>query len=125
LVDNYNPPKPSFLGTKVFEDYDLAELRKYIDWTPFFSTWELHGKYPNILEDKIVGEEAKKLLADANALLDKIIAEKWLTAKAVVGFFEANSNTDDIIITLKEMKAALYIICASKIKKAKVCQTIV
>ena len=93
---NYTPPKPAFLGTKVFEDYDLAELRKYIDWTPFFSTWELHGKYPNILEDKIVGEEAKKLLADANALLDKIIAEKWLTAKAVVGFFEANSNVDDI-----------------------------
>ena len=99
---NYTPPKPSFIGTKVFEDYDLAELRKYIDWTPFFSTWELHGKYPNILEDKIVGEEAKKLLADANALLDKIIAEKWLTAKAVVGFFEANSNVDDIIISLSE-----------------------
>ncbi len=99
---NYTPPKPSFLGTKVFEEYDLAELRKYIDWTPFFSTWELHGKYPNILEDKIVGEEAKKLLADANALLDKIIAEKWLTAKAVVGFFEANSNEDDIIISLSE-----------------------
>lgn len=68
----------------------------YIDWTPFFSTWELHGKYPNILEDKIVGVEAKKLFHDANALLDKIIAEKWLTAKAVVGFFEANSDTDDI-----------------------------
>jgi 5-methyltetrahydrofolate--homocysteine methyltransferase len=94
----YNPPKPTFLGTKVFEDYDLAELRKYIDWTPFFSTWELHGKYPNILEDKIVGDEAKKLFNDANALLDKIIAEKWLTAKAVVGFFEANANTDDIIL---------------------------
>lgn len=93
---NYTPPTPSFLGTKVFDDYDLSELRKYIDWTPFFSTWELHGKYPNILEDKIVGVEAKKLLADANALLDKIIAEKWLTAKAVVGFFEANSNEDDI-----------------------------
>jgi 5-methyltetrahydrofolate--homocysteine methyltransferase len=93
---NYTPPKPTFLGTKVFEDYDLSELRSYIDWTPFFSTWELHGKYPNILEDKVVGTEAKKLLADANALLDKIIAEKWLTAKAVVGFFEANSHVDDI-----------------------------
>ncbi|HPH88143.1 MAG TPA: methionine synthase [Chitinophagales bacterium] len=93
---NYTPPKPTFLGTKVFEDYDLSELRSYIDWTPFFSTWELHGKYPNILEDKVVGTEAKKLLADANTLLDKIIAEKWLTAKAVVGFFEANSHVDDI-----------------------------
>ena len=92
----YNPPKPSFLGVKVFEDYDLNELRPYIDWTPFFSTWELHGKYPNILEDKIVGEEAKKVLRDANDLLDKIIAEKWITAKAVVGFFEANSSGDDI-----------------------------
>ena len=92
----YNPPKPSFLGTKVFDDYDLNNIRPYIDWTPFFSTWELHGKYPNILEDKIVGEEAKKLFKDANALLDKIIAEKWLIAKAVVGFFEANSNVDDI-----------------------------
>ena len=93
---NYTPPTPTFIGTKVFDNYDIEVLRKYIDWTPFFSTWELHGKYPNILEDKIVGEEAKKLLKDANALLDKIIAEKWLTAKAVVGFFEANSNEDDI-----------------------------
>ncbi len=94
--EHYNPPKPSFLGTRAFEEYDLSEIRPYIDWTPFFSTWELHGKYPNILEDKIVGVEAKKLFHDANALLDKIIAEKWLTAKAVVGFFEANSDTDDI-----------------------------
>lgn len=93
----YNPPKPTFLGTKVFDNYDLSEIRKYIDWTPFFSTWELHGKYPNILEDKIVGDEAKKLYKDANALLDKIIAEKWLTAKAVVGFFEANANHEDDI----------------------------
>ncbi|HQD12473.1 MAG TPA: vitamin B12 dependent-methionine synthase activation domain-containing protein, partial [Chitinophagales bacterium] len=93
---NYHPPKPGFLGTKVFEDYDLNDLRPYIDWTPFFSTWELHGKYPNILEDKMVGTEAKKLFADANALLDKIIAEKWLTAKGVIGFFEANSQMDDI-----------------------------
>lgn len=93
---NYHPPKPGFLGTKVFDDYDLNDLRPYIDWTPFFSTWELHGKYPNILEDKMVGTEAKKLFADANALLDTIIAEKWLTAKGVIGFFEANSQMDDI-----------------------------
>lgn len=93
---SYNPPKPIFLGTKVFKDYNLNDLRPYIDWTPFFSTWELHGKYPNILEDKMVGDEAKKLLKDANALLDKIIAEKWLTANAVVGFFEANAVGDDI-----------------------------
>ncbi|MFN8268187.1 MAG: methionine synthase [Chitinophagales bacterium] len=93
---NYNPPKPNFVGTKVFDNYDLAELRSYIDWTPFFSTWELHGKYPNILEDKVVGDEARKVFNDANLLLDKIIAEKWLTAKGVIGFFEANSSGDDI-----------------------------
>ena len=94
--ENYTPPKPTFLGVKVFDNYDLNKLRAYLDWTPFFSTWELHGKYPNILEDKMVGTEAKKLFADANALLDKIIAEKWLTARGVIGFFEANSNVDDI-----------------------------
>jgi 5-methyltetrahydrofolate--homocysteine methyltransferase len=103
--EHYNPPHPSFLGTKVFDDYPISELRDYIDWTPFFSTWELHGKYPNILEDKIVGDEARKLLADANALLDKIIAEKWLTAKGVIGFFPANSDTDDIIISGNETES--------------------
>jgi 5-methyltetrahydrofolate--homocysteine methyltransferase len=95
--DNYTPPKPSFIGVKVFKDYDLSELRAYLDWTPFFSTWELHGKYPNILEDKIVGEEAKKVFKDANILLDKIINEKMLTANAVIGFFDANSNEEDDI----------------------------
>lgn len=94
---NYTPPKPTFIGTRTFVDYDLAELRNYIDWTPFFQVWELHGKYPTILEDKIVGDEAKKLFADANAMLDKIITEKWLTAKAVIGFFKANSINDDDI----------------------------
>lgn len=93
---SYNPPKPSFIGVRVFDNYDLSELRPYIDWTPFFSTWELHGKYPNILEDKIVGDEARKVFNDANVLLDKIIAEKWITAKGVIGFFEANSIGDDI-----------------------------
>ncbi len=93
---NYNPPKPSFIGVRVFDNYDLSELRPYIDWTPFFSTWELHGKYPNILEDKIVGDEARKVFNDANVLLDKIIVEKWITAKGVIGFFEANSIGDDI-----------------------------
>ncbi len=96
--ENYTPPKPAFTGVKVFDHYNLSELRTYIDWTPFFSTWELHGKYPNILEDSVVGTEAKTLFADANLLLDKIIAEQWLTAKAVVGFFPANSREDDILI---------------------------
>jgi len=101
---NYTPPKPTFIGTKTFADYDLSELRNYIDWTPFFQVWELHGKYPNILEDKIVGTEAKQLFADANAMLDKIIQEKWLTAKAVIGFFKANSINDDDIEIVADNK---------------------
>ena len=95
--ENYTPPTPTFIGVKVFDNYDLAELREYLDWTPFFSTWELHGKYPNILEDKIVGVEATKVFNDANIMLDKIIAEKWITAKGVIGFFEANANNEDDI----------------------------
>ena len=94
---DYTPPKPSFLGTKVFENYDLAELRKYIDWTPFFQSWELHGKYPAILTDEVVGVEATKLYNDAQKMLDRIIKEGWLQAKAVIGFWEANSVNDDDI----------------------------
>jgi 5-methyltetrahydrofolate--homocysteine methyltransferase len=94
---DYTPPKPSFLGTKVFENYDLAELRPYIDWTPFFQSWELHGKFPAILTDEVVGVEATKLYNDAQKMLDRIIAEGWLQAKAVIGFWEANSVHDDDI----------------------------
>ena len=94
---DYTPPKPSFLGTKVFENYDLAELRPYIDWTPFFQSWELHGKYPAILTDEVVGVEATKLYNDAQKMLDRIIKEGWLQAKAVIGFWEANSVNDDDI----------------------------
>jgi 5-methyltetrahydrofolate--homocysteine methyltransferase len=93
---SYTPPKPEFLGLKVFEEYSLDELCKYIDWTPFFQTWELAGKYPKILEDKIVGSEATKLFKDAQSMLKKIVDEKWLTARAVIGFFPANSVGDDI-----------------------------
>ncbi|KAA3645955.1 MAG: methionine synthase [Bacteroidetes bacterium] len=88
--------KPSFIGRKVLENYSIKELRAYIDWTPFFSTWELIGKYPNIFEDKLVGDAAKKLFEDANKMLDQIIAENWLTAKGVFGFWPANSVGDDI-----------------------------
>jgi 5-methyltetrahydrofolate--homocysteine methyltransferase len=99
---NYTPPKPSFTGVKYFKEYDLGELRKYIDWTPFFQTWDLHGKYPSILEDKIVGKAAKQLLDDANKLLDNIISEKWLTANAAIAFFSANSIGDDIEISTEK-----------------------
>ncbi|HRO43276.1 MAG TPA: methionine synthase [Flavipsychrobacter sp.] len=96
--DNYTPPKPTFTGTKVFEDYDLNEIRQYIDWGPFFIAWEMRGKYPDILKDENVGVEATKLFNDANALLDKIIKEKWLTAKGVVGFWEAEKIAPDTIV---------------------------
>jgi len=94
---NYTPPAPQFTGTKVFADYDLSELRRYIDWGPFFIAWEMKGKYPAILQDEHVGKEATKLFNDANALLDRIIAEKWLTAKGVIGFWEALRTAPDTI----------------------------
>jgi len=91
----YTPPKPAFLGLKTFENYPLAELADYIDWTPFFQSWQLAGKYPAILEDAVVGVEAKKLYDDAQRLLRQIVDEQWLTARAVVGLFPANSVNDD------------------------------
>lgn len=94
---DYQPVKPSFLGLKTFDNYSLEELSEYIDWTPFFSTWQLRGKYPAIFEDEIVGKEAKKLFNDAQSLLRRIIDEKWLEARAVIGFFPANSIHDDDI----------------------------
>ncbi len=94
----HTPVKPSFLGTKVFDDYNLAELRGYIDWTPFFQSWDLHGRYPAILTDKVVGAAATALFKDAQDMLDKMIAEKWLTAKAVIGFWPAAREGDDIIV---------------------------
>lgn len=96
--ENYQPITPSFTGTKVFADFDLAELRDYIDWKPFFIAWEMHGNFPAILNDEIVGKEATKLYQDANALLDKIIAEKWLTAKGVIGFWPAESSDDSVFV---------------------------
>jgi len=95
---NYKATKPKFLGTKVFKDYDLAEIAKYIDWTPFFQTWQLSGKYPKIFDDETVGKEARKLYDDAQAMLKKVIIEKSLQAKAVVGFYPANSIVDDIVL---------------------------
>jgi len=93
---DHTPPKPRFLGTKDFVDYDLAKLRDYIDWTPFFATWELKGRYPAILESERYGEVARDLFRDANEMLDKIIAEKWVEARAVIGFWPAKREGDDI-----------------------------
>ncbi len=94
-------PAPTFFGTRVYKEYDLAELAKYIDWTPFFQTWELAGRYPDILTDDKVGKAASDLFRDAQAMLQKIIDEKWLEARAVIGFWPANSdpkNVDDILV---------------------------
>ncbi len=94
----FTPVKPKQLGNTVLENLDLNILRKYIDWTPFFSTWMLSGRYPKILEDPIVGEEAKKLFADANQMLDKLISEKWLSANAVFGIYPVKRVEDDAFV---------------------------
>ncbi|HXG09992.1 MAG TPA: methionine synthase [Gemmataceae bacterium] len=100
-----SPPRPEFLGKRVLRDFPLAEIVPYIDWSPFFLAWELSGKYPAILDDPKVGEEARKLFADAGRLLERIVKEKLLTAHAVYGFFPANSDGDDIIIFTDESRA--------------------
>ncbi len=95
---NYQPTKPNFIGTKTVE-VELSELVDFIDWTPFFQSWELYGKYPTILTDEVVGEQATHLFADAQKMLEQIVNEKWFTAKGILGIFPANSiNDDDIII---------------------------
>ncbi|MDX5466892.1 MAG: methionine synthase [Cyclobacteriaceae bacterium] len=95
---SFSPIKPNVLGKQVLEDLDISVLRKYIDWTPFFSTWMLSGKYPKILEDPIVGHEAKKLFQDAQTMLDSIVSEKWLSAKAVFGIFPVQRIEDDAVV---------------------------
>jgi len=98
-VDVKDIVAPTFTGTKVFEDFPLEELRSYIDWTPFFQTWELAGRYPKIFDDEIIGIEAKKLFDDANQMLDDVIAKKLLKAKAVIGFWPANAEGDDVVVS--------------------------
>ena len=115
---NYIPPTPNFLGTKVFINHDLSELRPYIDWKPFFIAWEMHGSFPDILTDSIIGEEATKLYNDANALLDKIITEKWLSAKGVIGFFEASKTSADTVEVSNEGKQIQLEFLRQQIKKA-------
>jgi len=92
----YAPKAPKFIGRRVFKNFDLAELARYIDWGPFFQTWDLAGPYPAILQDEVVGEQARKVFADGQAMLQKIVDGRWLTANAVVGLFPANAQGDDI-----------------------------
>ncbi|GAB3351606.1 methionine synthase [Lysobacter tyrosinilyticus] len=98
---DYTPVAPRQPGLHVFDDYPLAELVDYIDWTPFFNTWELAGKFPAILTDEIVGTQASELYRDARAMLKRIVDEKWLTAKAVFGLWPANSSGDDLVVDVE------------------------
>ena len=106
--DTYTPPTPNQPGITVFDDYPLAELVEIMDWTPFFQAWELAGKYPAILSDVVVGTQATELFADAQAMLKKIIDEKWLKAKAVFGLWPANSIGDDVVINVGATTRTLH-----------------
>ncbi|RPH45938.1 MAG: methionine synthase [Burkholderiales bacterium] len=96
-VAHYHPPKPKFVGRRVFRNFDLAEIAKYIDWQPFFQTWDLHGGYPAILNDEVVGESARRVFSDGQSMLKRVIDGRWITANAVVAFLPANSVHDDDI----------------------------
>jgi len=100
MVDfnGHTPEAPKFIGRRVFKNYDLGELAPYIDWTPFFQTWDLHGAFPAILDDAVVGEQARKVYADAQAMLKKIVEGRWLTANGVIGLYPANTVEDDAIV---------------------------
>ncbi|MDR3513206.1 MAG: methionine synthase [Caulobacteraceae bacterium] len=95
---DYEPPRPGFVGARAFGPYDLADLARHIDWTPFFASWELVGRFPAILDDDVVGKAARDLYADARAMLDRIIAERWFEARGVAGFWPANADGDDIVL---------------------------
>jgi 5-methyltetrahydrofolate--homocysteine methyltransferase len=105
--DSYQPPKPAFLGEKVFENYPLNEIAEYFDWSPFFQTWELAGSYPKILDDDIVGEHARNLFEDAKQMLKQIIDEQWLTANAVIGFYPAAGQGDDVALYTDETRTKI------------------
>jgi 5-methyltetrahydrofolate--homocysteine methyltransferase len=96
--ESHTPEAPKFIGRRVFKNYDLGELAAYIDWTPFFQTWDLHGPFPAILDDAVVGEQARKVYADAQAMLKKIVEGRWLTAHGVIGLYPANTVDDDAIV---------------------------
>ena len=102
--DGYQAPKPNFLGVKTFKNYDLNIARPYIDWTPFFATWELKGRYPDILEHNVYGKAAQDLYRDAQTMLDKILSEKWVRAQVTLGFWPAVNDGDDIQLFSNETR---------------------
>ncbi len=116
--ENYTPPAPTFTGTRLFPDYDLKEIRNYIDWKPFFISWELHGNFPQILSDEKVGVEATKLYNDANKMLDTMISEKWVTAQGAIGFWPACSNGRDTIMLQSGDKTIQLESLRQQVKKA-------
>ncbi|WP_374305540.1 methionine synthase [Methylocella sp.] len=102
--DAYEPPKPTFSGSRMFRSYDVGELIPYIDWTPFFQTWELRGRFPQILDDEKYGEAARALYDDAQAMLRRVVEERWFDPKAVIGFWPANAEGDDIALYTGESR---------------------
>ena len=119
--NSYDVPVPESLGTRVFDDIDLNDLRDYIDWMPFFNAWEFHGKFPQILSDATVGEATTSLYEDATAMLDQIIDEKWLRARAVIGFYAANSDDhDDVLVyTDEDRKEVAHRLCHLRQQRSK------
>jgi 5-methyltetrahydrofolate--homocysteine methyltransferase len=105
----YVPPRPKFLGRRIFRNYDLAMIAKYIDWGPFFQTWDLHGPFPQILADEVVGEHARQVFAEGEKMLERCVAERWLQANGAVAFFPANSVGDDIELYTDETRSEVLI----------------
>ena len=116
--DNFTPVAPSFTGTKLFNDYDLAEIAEYIDWQPFFIAWEMHGKFPQILSDAVIGSAATNLYKDAQKLLKQIIDEKWLNARGAIGFWPAVKTAPDTVIVQSEKGNVQLEFLRQQIKKA-------
>ncbi|MDR3470837.1 MAG: methionine synthase [Devosia sp.] len=117
---SFEPKKPSFLGTRVFEEFDLAEIARYIDWTPFFQAWEMRGRYPAILDDPKQGETARSLFADAQAMLKKVIDENWFRPRAVIGFWPANAVGDDVQLFTddhRDQKLATFFMLRQQLSK--------
>jgi 5-methyltetrahydrofolate--homocysteine methyltransferase len=117
--DNYIPVKPTFTGTKIFNNYSLAEIAEYIDWQPFFIAWEMHGKFPALLTDSVIGVEATKLYNDAKKLLQQIIEEKWLNARGAIGFWEAKKVAADAVDILSGKQVTQLQFLRQQIKKAE------
>ena len=116
--DNFTPVTPTFTGTKIFENYDLAEIAEYIDWQPFFIAWEMHGKFPALLTDEIIGKAATNLYKDAKKLLQQIINEKWFTARGVIGFWEAEKTAPDTVTVKADKEDIKLQFLRQQLKKA-------